>query len=68
VQGLLARGLAPELPIMRAVGVPQLVEHLAGRASLIDAIEAAKLATRHYIKRQGTWIRRNMNAWKNANL
>jgi tRNA dimethylallyltransferase len=68
VQGLLARGLAPELPIMRAVGVPQLVEHLAGRASLIDAIEAAKLATRHYIKRQGTWIRRNMNAWRTTTL
>jgi tRNA A37 N6-isopentenylltransferase MiaA len=31
--------------------------------SLVDAIKAAKLATRHYIKRQGTWIRRNMNAW-----
>ncbi len=63
VRGLMTLGLPPELPIMRAVGVPHLVEHLAGRVSLGQAVDAAKLATRHYIKRQSTWIKRNMIAW-----
>jgi tRNA dimethylallyltransferase len=68
VRALLARGLAPELPMMRAVGVPQLVTHLAGSASLVAASDMGKLATRHYIKRQETWIRRNMSAWNNVFL
>lgn len=68
VHGLMAQGLAAELPIMRAVGVPQLVEHAAGRMGLAEAVAAAKLATRHYIKRQETWLRRNMVAWNDGAL
>ena len=31
---------------------------------LDEAIAAAKADTRHYAKRQFTWLRRNMIAWK----
>src|SRR5262245_14958549 len=64
VRGLLAAGFSAELPIMRALGVAPLAEHLAGRQSLAAAAAAAELATRQYAKRQMTWFRRNMISWK----
>jgi tRNA dimethylallyltransferase len=59
---LLKRGLAPDLPVMKAVGLPELFRHLRGELSLDDAIAAAQTATRHYAKRQTTWFRHQLNA------
>lgn len=56
-------GLSAELPIMRALGVAPLGEHIAGRSTLEDAAAAAKSETRSYAKRQLTWLRRNMMSW-----
>jgi tRNA dimethylallyltransferase len=64
VRALLALGLSGELPIMRALGVAALAQHLAGRQSLAAAAAAAELETRQYAKRQMTWFRRNMISWK----
>src|SRR5262245_7249501 len=64
VRRLLALGLPPELPIMRALGVAPLSAHLAGRQSLAAAAAAVECATRQYAKRQMTWFRRNMISWK----
>jgi tRNA dimethylallyltransferase len=61
---LRARNLDAALPVMRALGVPQLMQHALGAMSLDDALAAAKLETRRYIKRQQTWISRNMTSWK----
>lgn len=58
VQALLALGLDPGLPAMRALGVPELSAHLRGETSLEAAIAGASLATGQYIKRQATWFRR----------
>jgi tRNA dimethylallyltransferase len=55
--------LRADATALRALGVPHLRAHLAGTMALEVAIAAAKLATRHYIKRQETWLRRNMSAW-----
>jgi tRNA dimethylallyltransferase len=63
VRALLAQGLSTELPIMRAHGVPWLAAHLRGTLPLEAAVAAAKSDTRHYAKRQLTWLRRNMIAW-----
>jgi tRNA dimethylallyltransferase len=63
VRALMARGLAPDLPAMKAVGVRELAEHLAGRASLEDALAAAQRETRRYVKRQSTWLRHRMAGW-----
>jgi tRNA dimethylallyltransferase len=60
VAGLMARKLDPDLPIMKAVGVPELAKYLAGAADLPAAIGAAQLATRHYAKRQYTWFRHQL--------
>lgn len=68
VRGLLSLSLSPELPAMRALGVTPLAAHLAGTTSLDAAVSAAQRDTRHYIRRQLTWLRRNMIAWKPINL
>ena len=59
---LAARGLAPDLPAMKAVGVPELLRHLRGEISLDEAIALAQRATRRYAKRQMTWFRHQMAA------
>jgi tRNA dimethylallyltransferase len=53
----------PMLPMMKAIGVPELVRHLKGEISRDEAVEQAKAATRQFIKRQGTWWRGQMKAW-----
>ena len=63
VRALVALAYSPELPIMRAHGVPALAAHLAGQLTLGEAAEMAKADTRHYAKRQLTWLKRNMMSW-----
>src|SRR5690606_26364883 len=60
VAGLRELHLDPGLPVMTAHGVPHLMDALAGRIDLTTAAERSKQDTRHYAKRQLTWIRRNM--------
>jgi len=57
VAELLALGLDPALPVMKAVGVPELAAHLAGETTLEAALALAQQATRRYAKRQITWLR-----------
>lgn len=57
VRALLAQGLDPALPAMRAHGVPELAAHLAGRMTLEEASRRAILNTGQYTKRQATWFR-----------
>jgi tRNA dimethylallyltransferase len=64
VRELLALELSRELPVMRALGVAPLGAHLAGKLGLDEAIGMAKADTRKYARRQLTWLRRNMIAWK----
>jgi tRNA dimethylallyltransferase len=61
-RALMARGLDPGLPAMKAVGVPELIRHLRGEASLDEPIAAAQRATRRYAKRQMTWFRHQLDA------
>jgi tRNA dimethylallyltransferase len=68
VGALAALGLSPELPVMRALGVRPLLDLLAGNLVREFATEQAKAETRQYQKRQLTWIKRQMSAWKAASL
>ena len=63
-RALAALDLDPELPAARAHGLRPLIAHLRGETDLQAAIEAGKLETRQYVKRQEIWLRRNMIAWK----
>lgn len=58
VERLLARQLSPDLPVMRAIGVPEIAGWLGGELTREQAIEAGQQATRNYAKRQYTWFRR----------
>ena len=60
VRTLVARKLAPDLPAMKAHGVPWLVRHLEGEIKLDRAVAEAKRDTRQYTKRQGTWFRNQL--------
>ncbi|MFC6621776.1 tRNA (adenosine(37)-N6)-dimethylallyltransferase MiaA [Novosphingobium panipatense] len=57
VAALLARNLDPGLPVMRAIGVPELAGVLRNEWSLESAIQRGSQATRNYAKRQFTWLR-----------
>jgi tRNA dimethylallyltransferase len=57
VRALEARRLDPALPVMKALGVPELRRHLRGELPLDAAIGLARQATRRYAKRQMTWLR-----------
>lgn len=57
VEALLARGLSPELPVMRAIGVPEIAALIRGEMTREEAIAAGGQATRQYAKRQFTWLR-----------
>lgn len=63
VRALVARGLDPDLPAMKAVGVREFAAHLRGETTLEQAIAAAQQETRRYAKRQMTWMRGQMADW-----
>ena len=63
VEALLARGLDPDLPAMKAIGVRAFAAHLRGEITLDAAIATAKTETRRYAKRQSTWFRHQMRDW-----
>lgn len=68
VERLLALGLAPDLPAMKAIGVAALAGHIAGELLLKNATDLAQKQTRNYAKRQMTWIRNQMADWPKAEI
>jgi tRNA dimethylallyltransferase len=61
---LLARGLDPALPLMKAVGLRELGRHLSGELSLDEAVALGQQETRRYVKRQSTWFRNQTPEWE----
>jgi tRNA dimethylallyltransferase len=59
-RALAARRLDPNLPAMKAHGVPWLIRHLRGEIALAQAVEESKRDTRRYTKRQATWFRNQL--------
>lgn len=57
VRGLLARGYAPNLKPLRAIGYREIVALLEGRLPRERLAEEIARATRRYAKRQWTWFR-----------
>jgi tRNA dimethylallyltransferase len=56
VETIMARALDPALPVMRAIGVPEIGAFLRGEMSREDCLTAGQMATRRYAKRQYTWF------------
>jgi len=68
VEALLSRPLSAELPVMRAIGVPEIAAWLEGGISRAEMIERAQIATRQYAKRQYTWFsRQSPDHWTRRN-
>jgi len=57
VRALLARGLDPALPAMRAHGVLPLAAAILGKIPLAQAVAEAQAQIRQYAKRQAAWFR-----------
>jgi tRNA dimethylallyltransferase len=57
VRALLALGLDPALPAMRAHGVPEFGAYVRGDLRLDAAVARTALVTGQYTKRQATWFR-----------
>lgn len=55
-------------PWAKAIGAPELIAYLRGEISLGEARDAATLASRQYAKRQRTWFRSRMKAWREVAL
>ena len=62
VIALLALGYDAEMPVMKALGVPELAAFIGGNMRLEDAIAEAQKLSRNYAKRQLTWLRNQINA------
>lgn len=60
VEALLSLDLPPGSSALKAIGVSQIAEMLAGRMSQEDVTEKSAAATRQYAKRQMTWFRNQM--------
>ncbi len=60
VAALAEKGLDGGLPIMKALGVRELLRHLDGEIDLAAACRQGQQATRRYAKRQMTWFRHQM--------
>jgi tRNA dimethylallyltransferase len=63
VAELMAMGLNPALPALKAVGYREFSGHLAGETALDEALAQAQMQTRRYAKRQLTWFRNQTPDW-----
>jgi tRNA dimethylallyltransferase len=63
VRALAALNLDPAMPVMKAIGVRELMDHLAGKLSLEETLTAIRTETRRYARRQITWFRNQMGDW-----
>lgn len=63
-QALAARALAPDRPILRAIGVPPLLALVRGELDAAAARERWRIDTRRYAKRQQTWFRHQTPGWR----
>lgn len=67
VAHLWALNLPSDMPVMKALGVKEILALMAGEMDAIEATQAAQQATRRYAKRQMTWFRNQMSDWQPFN-
>lgn len=47
--------------VMKAIGVPEIIEYLSGKSSFERMVQQIQLSTRHYAKRQVTWFKNQLS-------
>ncbi|RIK92512.1 MAG: tRNA (adenosine(37)-N6)-dimethylallyltransferase MiaA [Proteobacteria bacterium] len=63
IRAFLAANPPPDVPLRRALAVPEFSRHLAGELGFDEALRLAQTATRQYAKRQMTWFRHQFSDW-----
>jgi tRNA dimethylallyltransferase len=58
VIGLMDMGLTEDDISMKGLGYKEVISYLSGEIDLNDTIDLIKKSTRHYAKRQETWLKR----------
>jgi len=61
VAGLLREGVPADAQSMQGLGYKEMVPRVLGKCSLEEAAEAIRIGSRHYAKRQMTFLRREEN-------
>jgi len=64
VRSLMEHQYALTLPVMKSLGVPQIIDHIDGKLSKEEAITLSQTATRQFAKRQMTWFRNQFSSWE----
>jgi tRNA dimethylallyltransferase len=59
VRGLVGQGLRRDSTAGQAIGYAQVLDYLAGRLSLDEAVTGTVTGTRRYARRQRSWFRRD---------
>jgi tRNA dimethylallyltransferase len=57
VQNIINLNIDAEMPIMKTIGIKQIIQYLNNEISQDVAIKLAQQLTRNYAKRQSTWFR-----------
>lgn len=68
VRHLLELKYVPSLPVMKSLGVPQIIRYLRDEISLEEAISLSQTVTRQFAKRQMTWFRNQCGDWNPIDL
>ncbi|WP_411819772.1 tRNA (adenosine(37)-N6)-dimethylallyltransferase MiaA [Hyphococcus formosus] len=63
VRALMERKLDPAMPVMKALGVAELVSFLSGAADREATLSQLQQNTRRFAKRQMTWFRNQAAEW-----
>ncbi len=58
VEALEKKGCTRNMVSMQGLGYKEILDYLAGRCTLEEAVDTVKKETRHFAKRQLTWFRR----------
>ena len=61
IRALLQRGIPEKCTAMQAIGYKEFVAALNGECTIKEAADQVRQSSRHYAKRQLTWLRRNKN-------
>ena len=61
IESLLEKGLTENSISMKGIGYKEIIAYLHGEYDLSEAVRLVKQNTRHYAKRQLTWLKRYQN-------
>ena len=69
VKSILDAGYSPDCVALRSFGYKEIISHLGGKLTLVDAVKLLKQNTRRFAKRQLTWFRADSRIeWINLSL